>query len=83
MSSLSAFWKPPSIRPNEEKTISGCARFRGRVRARRRHSLKYETISMMMDNVRDQAFVDRRIELVEGMVETARGRKVLGLTLVT
>jgi hypothetical protein len=38
---------------------------------------------MMMDNVRDQAFVDRRIELVEGMVETARGQKVLGLTVVT
>ena len=38
---------------------------------------------MMMDNVRDQAFVDRRIELVVGMVETARGQKVLGLTVVT
>jgi hypothetical protein len=34
---------------------------------------------MMMDNVRDQAFVDERIELMEGMVETARGRKVLCL----
>jgi hypothetical protein len=33
----------------------------------------------MMDNVRDQTFVDRRIELMEEMVETARGRRVLSL----
>jgi hypothetical protein len=31
---------------------------------------------MVMGNVRNQAFVDRRIEFV---VETTRGRKVLGL----